>query len=608
MAEQVNLLELIRQQSVGAMYSTALAAEAANTAARETTKSFVQSQKTLEQIGTDQSSVVNQAYLGKLAAQTEARAAYKDSGVEATLAAISTALVEEVPKLSRALDDFAVEQEAAAGFSPLQSLKNILDVNGTRAKLVGSTAKIEELSKAAAQLEARTGARVQLANSTAEVLTTAAVEAATRAERGNWDLKAQEAHRAALKSNAYEVQVWADADERTLNILSAAAGQERAAAAEYRAGIEHGYRVEAANRAKQEQLTEDQIDQSALYYINQAELADGDIPSSGPEAKLLIKQLKGGANKDIYEKYLRGKQIASKGVPYYAFSPAGVAEKLAKSGKPNLPPERLKALGPLEAAMVELDQILTKPATMEEKQLKESLESDKSGAKRAQWINQRTRQNLDTQYSFIGNNLDHPGHIGDLSSYIGTAESPGIGELQNHPFVQKVLNGAVAGNISLQDPSKVISIGLEAARAGTVSINQVAVDTAHLYAKAAGIKRAKRGYETFGMQFSKVPGYVVEIGGMRVDVTKHDQVLRAMLSIESARMLNESGIKGPRQGGAVSPHVTALELLQHGLRKSAQESAAGRFGGAVNEGISGVKFGPDITYTPENVRKLRGNQ
>ena len=212
MADTVNLLELIRQQSTGALYSNALAAEAANTAARETTKSFVQSQKTLEQIGTDQASVVNQAGLGKLAAQTEARAAYRDSGVEATLAAISTALVAETPKLSKALDEVATENEAASGFSPIQTIKNALDITGSRARLKSSAAKIDALSMAAAQLENRAGARGTLANSTAEVLTAAAVEAATRAERGNWDLKAQEAHRAALKANAYEVQVWADAD------------------------------------------------------------------------------------------------------------------------------------------------------------------------------------------------------------------------------------------------------------------------------------------------------------------------------------------------------------------------------------------------------------
>lgn len=608
MAGQVNLLEMIRQQSIGATYSTALAAEAAATAARGTTESFRESVSTLQNIGTDQAIVDGQAILGKLQAQTEARAAYKDSGVEAALAAISTSMLGEIPKLSKALDDFAVEEEAASGFSPIQSIKNLFDVNGTRARLVGATAKIEELSKAASQLEARTGARVQLANSTAEVLTAAAAEAATRVVKGGWDLKAQEAQRAALKSNAYEVQVWAEADERTLNLLNNAYGTERAAAAEYRARVQHGYIVDRENRAKQEQLNEAQEDQSIVRYINLARDADGMPQVTGPEATLLLKQVKGGANKDLYEMYLRGQQIAAKGVPYYAFSPAGVAEKLAKGGKPNLPPERLKALGPLEAAMLELDAIMTKPATVEQRQLKDSLESDRTGAKRAQWLNQRTRQNLDAQYSFIGNNLDHPGHIGDLGSYIGTTDSPGIGELQKHPFVQKVLNGAVAGNISLQDPSKVIGMGLEAARTGSVSINQVAVDTAHLYAKAAGIKRAERGYDTFGMQFSKAPGYVVEINGMRVDVTKSDQVLRAMLSIESARMLNESGIKGPRQGGAVSPHVTALELLQHGLRRSAQESAAGRIGGAINEGVSGVKFGPEITYTPENVRKLRSNQ
>ncbi len=608
MAGQVNLLEMIRQQSIGATYSTALAAEAAATAARGTTESFRESVSTLQNIGTDQAIVDGQAILGKLQAQTEARAAYKDSGVEAALAAISTSMLGEIPKLSKALDDFAVEEEAASGFSPIQSIKNLFDVNGTRARLVGATAKIEELSKAASQLEARTGARVQLANSTAEVLTAAAAEAATRVVKGGWDLKAQEAQRAALKSNAYEVQVWAEADERTLNLLNNAYGTERAAAAEYRARVQHGYIVDRENRAKQEQLNEAQEDQSIVRYINLARDADGMPQVTGPEATLLLKQVKGGANKDLYEMYLRGQQIAAKGVPYYAFSPAGVAEKLAKGGKPNLPPERLKALSPLEAAMVELDQIMSAPGITKPGSVKESLENDKTGAKRAQWLNTRTRENLDLQYSFIGNNLDHPGHIGDLGTYIGTATSPGIPDFQTRPTVTKVLNGAVASGQSLQDPAVVIRMSMEAARAGIISPNQVAVDLSYMYSKAAGIKRAERGYETFGMQFSKAPGYVVELGGQRVNVANYDELLRGMMTMEATRMFGESGIKGPRQGGAVSPHVTALELLQHGLRRSAQESAAGRIGGAINEGVSGVKFGPEITYTPENVRKLRSNQ
>jgi hypothetical protein len=256
MAEQMNLLELIRQQTPVAVRSTERAGSVNAMVAGQVSDSFRQSEATLRASAEDQALIVQTAHIGQLEAQKEAQRAYRDTGAQDALHKIITTMVAEIPALDEATQQMRTESIEASGFSPIAWIKQAFDVNGTQARAAGAANRINALSGAAQEIEQRVDSVGKLARSTAETITTASIAASARVAKGDMDLRADQAYRESLKYNGQMVEAIAAADDKKLDIYIRARNLE---AGEQRLDMERErmqYAREAALAAKEEKLTE----------------------------------------------------------------------------------------------------------------------------------------------------------------------------------------------------------------------------------------------------------------------------------------------------------------------------------------------------------------
>jgi len=536
MAEQVNLLELIRQQTprvVQAVQNAGVAAVENASAAESETKQIA---KLADQAAADQGLVVKTAQIGTMQAQQAARKALDAAGgFDAILSTISTLRAEQV-RLEPELEKLRQENVEASGFSPIAWIKQAFDVNGTQAKVASSIETIKTVSATGQEIEQRVNAAGQLARNTAETMTVASVDAATREAETQWKIRAAQARLEALKYNTTSIEAIAGAQDKTLEVLMRAQNFERgeqqfqlALREEARRREQFDWQKEAALLAKQEKLEGKALDDSIIYKINLGRASRGDDPITGLEARNVIQLFKGN-NPDMLDLHKKGEFAAKTGISLIGYSPADSARVISANPTiaKTLPEERKKALVLITEAQAALAVARGKDPR---------LQDDKDGTKAASFINDYVKMKVTEQVSSVGNNLDNPFHVGDLSSYIGSATNPGVGVFQTYPLVQKVLNPAIAGNISLTDPNTVLGLAQAAVTKGELTSSQAAADISNIYRRANMIHRKAVGFETLGISMpAGGNGYMARINGQLVDVTDFTAVARVMNKTTAQKM------------------------------------------------------------------------
>lgn len=529
MAEQVNLLELIRQQTPQVMQAVRNAGAVAVDNSMKAEKVVGEMEKTLEQTGRDQALVVQTAQIGALNAQQAARKAVDAAGgMEALYSTIATLRTEQ-ERLVPALEKLREENINASGFNLVGKVKQRLDWDGNQARVRSSVQSIKAVSETGQEIEQRVNAAGQIAKNTAETMTAASVEAATRAAQSEWQMRAAQARLEGLKYNTQSMEAIAGAEDKTLEVLTRAANFERgeqqfqlALREETRRARSAQLQEELAAEARAERLSKKQLDDRIVYKINLGRASRGEAPITGPEAQDMI-QLFRGNNPEMLDLYKKGEFAERTGVSLIGYSPADTAKVIAANPQllQTLPAERQKALALVVEAQAELAKARAVPGSL--------LADDKDGTKASAYINKYVNDKAANLVSSVGNNFDNPFHIGDLSAYIGSPTSPGVSTFQTYPLVSKVLNTAIAGNISLSDPNTVIGLAREAVLKGDLTSAQAAADVANIYRRANMLHRAAVGFNTLGIAMpANGGGYIAKIGNEMVDVTDFQAVAGAM--------------------------------------------------------------------------------
>jgi hypothetical protein len=572
MAEQTNLLELIRAQGPKVIQAVQNAGAVAvdNTMKAE---GVVQGlEKTYEQAGRDQALVVLTAQTGALQAQQASRKALDAAGgMDALYSTIST-LRSEQQRLTPELERLRQENVDASGLNILGIIKQRLDWNGTQAKVESSIQSIKATSSAGQEIEQRVNAAGTIARNTAETMTVASVEAASRVAAAEWAGRAAQARLEALKYNSQTFNEISSAEDKTLEVLTRAQNVERgeqqfqlALREEERRREQFEWTKEAALAARTEKLEGKALDDSFVYKLNLGRAARGLAPLEGLEAKQALQLLKSN-NPDMVDLYRKGDVAATTGIGLIGYSPADTASVISKNPQilQDLPPERRKALDLVVQAQRELAVARGRDP---------NLADDKDGAKAAAYINKYVNDRVDTLSSSIGNNFDNPFHLGDLTSYIGTATSPGVSAFQAYPSVQKILNVSIAGGMSLADPNVVVGQIMAGVRKGDLTSSQAAADISNIYRRANLLHRRAVGFETLGISLPAAgAGYVAKINGEMVDVTDFTAVARAMniqLLREAARGTPmDLGVRGglANQTDPAIFGITEAERLRRQIR------------------------------------------
>jgi hypothetical protein len=529
MAEPVNLLEMIRQQTPRVVQAVRNARAVAVDNSMKAEKVVGDMEQLAVQTGKDQAIVVQTAQIGQLNAQNAARKALDAAGgMDALYDTIATLRAEQV-RLVPELENLRQETLASTGFSPIQAIKNKLDWNGTQSKVAASIQTIKAVSDVGQEIEQRVNAAGQLARGTAETMTVASVEAATRAAQTEWQMRAAQARLEGLKYNTQSMEAIAGAEDKTLEVLTRAATFERmeeqfqlSLREEARRAAQFDFAKEEALAKRAERLSEKGMDDRIVYKINLGRASRGEAPITGPEAQDMIKMFRGN-NPEMLDLYKKGEYAERTGISLIGYSPADTAKVVAANPQllQTLPAERQKALALVIEAQNALAAARGTPGS--------PLSDDKDGTKAAAYINKYVTDKAATLSTSVGNNLDNPFHVGDLSSYIGTPTSPGVSAFQTYPLVTKVLNTAIAGNVSLTDPNTVIGLAQAAVRKGDLTSSQAAADISNIYRRANLLHRSAVGFNTLGIALPKNGGgYVAKINGEMVDVTDFQSVARAM--------------------------------------------------------------------------------
>ena len=548
MPEQVNLLELIRQQTprVVQAVQNAGAVTVDNTRKAEAVLGSVE--KLYEQAAQDQALVVRTKQVGELQAQEASRKALDAAGGMNALYDTIATLRAEQQRLAPELEQLRQENIDATGLNILGKIKQALDWNGTQAKVSSSVNTIKAVSSTGQEIEQRVNAAGTIARNTAETMTAASTEAAARNAAVEWQARAAQARLEGLKYNSATMEAIAGAEDKTLEVLTRARNVEvqeqnyqlaLQEAARQREQFEWRKREAEYQRADREEKI--LIDNDIVMKINAGRAARGLEPMSPIEAKQMISMFKSN-NPDMLDLYHKGEQALRTGISFIGYSPADTAKVIA--GNPqileSLPDVRKKALALVTEAQAELARARgTDPR----------LADDKDGAKAAMFVNDYVKRRVGELSTNIGNNFDNPFHIGDLSSYIGTPTAPGVSTFQNYPSVQKVLNPAIAANVSLHDPSVVVGLVQAAVKKGELSSSQAAADITNIYRRANLLHRKAVGFETIGVAVPAAgKGYMARVNGELVDVTDFNAVARVMnksMAAEIRDRLNKIPAVGP---------------------------------------------------------------
>lgn len=549
MAESVNLLEQIRAQ-VPVAIQAAKTAGASNVAAQTgIAKSQEASATILREAATDQALVVQTAELAGLNAQNAARRAYVDSGAQDALLSIIDKMVAEVPTLDAATEALRQEELAASGFNIISSIKFNTDWSGNRARAQGAANRITTLSAAAQKLDQAVSSVGQQSRHTAETITTATVAAKSRLAASALTLKALEADREVLRHNGLAVDAAANAEDRVLSLLATARNVQTNEERLDHERIRLRMQQDAMAQAKQEKLTEQQETQEISYYISLGNANRGGKPYTPSEVSTAVKLFKTGQSAELKDLYDAGRETATNGRSRLTYSAASAASLISRGQLVNVPEERQKALKIVERSMIELNTLLTDPK-LKPKAGDLGLLDDPKGVNAAKFINRRSNELLTEYGNLIGNNADNPRNIGDLSSYIGTATSPGVSTFQNYPLTRVLLNPQIAAGVPLTDPSQVFKQTMAAVRGDKISMNQAASDFANIYQRANRIRLAELGFDTIGITAQNEGTYYIEVAGKKVNAASYDEVLRAMVNEQAAKMF----------AGSVNPFVIGANI------------------------------------------------
>lgn len=547
MAGQVNLLEEIRQQSQAARQSSAATAMATQQSSAEAERIVSTMVADSEALGKARAVQVTAVQTAQMQAQKQMQGAVDAAGGFDTLYALIGQSAKTAQAVATGVQTVRQQEETRLIDDPVTWIKAAVDWNNDRKKLAGGVQELQVLQGAASQITGQLSQVGALSKAAAKTVTEASISASASEVELTAALQANELRLKGLQYNIIGVEAAAKADDRILAVTTAEANFGRQEA-QFQLALEHegrqreqfNWQKEKEKAIRDERMDERSFEERSVHFINLGEAARGITPSTSHEIKDHIK-LNKGLGPEYAELYENGRTAAKGGPLVISTSPAKVAGILARD------PSILAGMEAPQKKLAEL--VLEARAVLGTPENKLALADDKTGAKASQLVTQQVQRRIAQQISYVGNNPDNVFYIGEPSSYIGTATSPGISSFQNYPLIEKVFNPAIASGTFLSDPSVPFGLTLSAIKAGQISSSQAAADFSQIYKRMSSVHRAAVDFRKFAIALPPDGAtYRVKIEGEIIDVTDFNAVARAM-----NRSLSRSALPDYRKGLRVNP-------------------------------------------------------
>jgi hypothetical protein len=430
---------------------------------------------------------------------------------------------------------------------PAQWVVNRMEESTLKEQLTQSAAMADFQNKRAQNLAQNVQQATITENAIKTTISAASAEAAATVVATEAEIRARKAAFEGFAANNKGVQFALDATKEQLGFLynkkNAMAQEQNTEIALKNLDIrkkEFEFNSEMRLEAVEAKKEAKSVDEWALSRIRRGMLSYGFSDNiTGPAVKNLMQLYRAGDPDMI--KYFKS------GMYSFSIDPTGsksiIGTTPAESARGlstghNLPPGRSGARGILERAV----EAAADPKNM--------LDPKKDPAKYDQFINKFVKQEVTRDAENITPTSAR--FIGDLKSYLGDAETPGIGALMALPISQKVFAPIIAKGQALNDPTLIRSLGVQAVLKGVITSSDYTSGLSQIFSQANEINLQSNDYVGLGIRIPNAgKDYIVRKGAFAGKINMADPVeLGQQLAEDLARYVGSTG-QG-RRGGTAS--------------------------------------------------------
>lgn len=523
MATSKQLLELIQDKTVEQLANNEAAFKASQQGATAAADLSKEAANQLRDAATAQATIVTEQLLAKQRVEQAQRAIALRAGYDPATG--TGPILDVIDKVNATAADVATN---TSKLRKERSLKIWDDpVGWLQANFLSDTEEqvaygAAELQAASTQLNALNTAVQQTsrtAEATAQTVTAAQIEAASKVAATDATLKAIQAEQEGIRYRTAAVTARAElsnADLASLHTLRNATLAEQNynlnLQQEARAREQFKWQKELKNIQLEERATEKSLEGYVTETINYGNRLLGRPEVTGLDAKAMVMLFKKGGSEELNKLYQIGlSHRMNPKNPIIGPTPADAYDNLVT----------------LQGNVTESQKVVLETMRDVRGALPKTAFDPKTGKVDVKAYNAAIKNTFDSAYGQIRAGSGNPFDVGDVTPYVTS-----IPQLATLPLVSKLLAPAITAKQPLNDPKIVIDMAIEAARRGNVTMPEVVSGVTSIYQRANALNQAGRGMISFGI----VPpngglNYNARLGfGTTVDLTDPVAVSRYVSS------------------------------------------------------------------------------
>lgn len=490
MATSAQLLTEIQKKTQEQLQNNDAAFVAAQSGANAAAALSEAAAKTLKATADAQATIIREDLTSKMVVEQAQRSAALAAGYDPAVGA--GPLLDRIKKVnekgSEVVDltkKLRAERSVKIWENPMAWLQaNFL--SDTEEQVVYASQELQAESTTLQNLNAAVQQTARTAEATAQTVTAAKIEAATKVAATDATLKAYQAEQEGIRFRTAAVTARAELSNANLNALHTLRGAQLAEQnyqlnlqQEARAREQFEWQKELKKIADEERKTGIALDSYVIETINYGNKLLNRPEITGLDAKAMVQFFKKGGSEELNKLYQIG--LSHRMNPKNPIIGATPAE--AYSNIVSLQGQVTEAQKGVLEVMRDVQQALPKTAF-----------DPKTGKVDSTLYNKAIKEAFDSQFQLIRAGSGNPFDVGDITPYITSTP-----QLQSLPLVQKVLGPAITAKTSLNDPKVVLDLTIEAAKRGEISLPDAVTGIINTYQRANAINQAGRGFISFGI-------------------------------------------------------------------------------------------------------------
>lgn len=490
MATSAQLLNQIQEKTKEQLQNNEAAFVASQSGANAAAALSEAAAKTLKATAEAQATIVREDLTSRMVVENAQRAAALAAGYDPAIGA--GPLLDRIKKVnekgSEVVDltkKLRAERSVKVWENPMAWLQaNFL--SDTEEQVVYASQELQAESTTLQNLNAAVQQTARTAEATAQTVTAAKIEAATKVAATDATLKAYQAEQEGIRFRTAAVTARAELSNADLNALHTLRGAQMAEQnyqlnlqQEARAREQFEWQKELKKIAEEERKTGIALDSYVIETINYGNKLLNRPEITGLDAKAMVQFFKKGGSEELNKLYQIG--LSHRMNPKNPIIGATPAE--AYSNIVSLQGQVTESQKGVLEVMRDVQQALPKTAF-----------DPKTGKVDSVLYNKAIKEAFDAQFQLIRAGSGNPFDVGDITPYITSTP-----QLQSLPLVQKVLGPAITAKTSLNDPKVVLDLTIEAAKRGEISLPDAVTGIINTYQRANAINQAGRGFISFGI-------------------------------------------------------------------------------------------------------------